>query len=579
MQYSRNRLEVSLRSVKLKLQDWPEILEIDLDEMKTIILTGINGGGKTLTMKLIMDYCDLINSHSSVKSDNFQKLLKQCGVEYFSLKFGYDWFDYNPILSPKDINRGSKIPWLWPRRGYVDNQASLQISWDLVSRTTSIKEDKISKNPKHFHVRSTIFCEHIITGYTAENYTIKNQNDEAKIELLRTLVETDDAGNVSGIVDFRNDIYEYEFEKVHSMAFDCKIHIQTSESDEIGLQEFEYRCVEEESMGEPEPLYRVLSSAVDIQTYGPSVSSSRCGVDFEWDNGDRYARSQDWLNPKIHPQFIFNTPTYLTIEDAYDYKESNLNNLQIMYDFNQDVDMLEMELLLYFLRHRYEGRLSWMEENSKGERADIIDEVCDCPEKCNYLEDDFQSGLTEKEYRSYEAVLTLFDYELNILDLNCLLVSEGLGTGNLEHWVTHIIEDECESLIHDENWKENNYVFTNMYDEDISDSISDQLSDYYPDFGIWWAIKEIIPYLPDIPSSGQKRIIGIFSKLCSLPNKSSVVFIDEPELSLHIDWQEEFVDILLKSFPKMKFILATHAPNLISNHFDLVLQVPPSESI
>jgi hypothetical protein len=504
-------------------------------------------------MKLIMDYCDLINSHSSVKSDDFQKLLKQCGVEYFSLKFGYDWFDYNPILSPKDINRGSKIPWLWPRRGYVDNQASLKISWHLVSRTTSIKEDKISKNPKHFHVRSTIFCEHIIR--------YREIDFDNLVEVLK------------------KGPYDYEFEKVHSMAFDCKIHIQTSEPDEIGLQEFEYRCVEEESMGEPEPLNRILSSAVDIQTYGPSVSSSRCGVDFEWDNGDRYARSQDWLNPKIHPQFIFNTPTYLTIEDAYDNKESNLNNLQIMYDFNQDLGMLEMELLLYFLRHRYEGRLSWMEENSKGERDDIIDEVCDCPEKCNYLEDDFQSGLTEEEYRSYEAVLTLFDYELNILNLNCLLISEGLGTGNLEHWVTHIIEEECESLTHDENWKENNYVFTDQDNNDISDSISDQLSDYDPNFGIWWAIKEIIPYLPDIPSSGQKRIIGIFSKLCSLPNKSSVVFIDEPELSLHIDWQEEFVDILLKSFPKMKFILATHAPNLISNHFDLVLQVPPSESI
>lgn len=553
MQYSGNRLEVSLRSVKLKLQDWPEILEIDLDEMKTIILTGINGGGKTLTMKLIMDYCDLINSHSSVKSDNFRELLKQCGVEYFSLKFGYDWFDYNPILSPKDINRGSKIPWLRPRRGYVDNQESLKISWHLVSRTTSIKEDKISKNPKHFHVRSTIFCEHIIR-YREIDY--------------------------DNLVEALKGPYSYEFEKVHSMAFDCKIHIQTSESDEIGLQEFEYRCVEEESMGEPEPLYRVLSSAVDIQTYGPSVSSSRCGVDFEDDNGDRYARSQDWLNPKIHPQFIFNTPTYLTVEDAYDNKESNLNNLQIMYDFNQDEELLERELLYSFLWHRYEGRLSWMEENSKGERADIIDEVCDCPEKCNYLEDDFQSGLTEDQYNSYEAVLTLFDYELNILDLNCLLVSEGLGTGNPKHWVTHIFEEEDvpKSLIRS-GWEENNYVFKDQHGLDISDSISDQLSDYDPDFGIWWAIKEIIPYLPDIPSSGQKRIIGIFSKLCSLPNKSSVVFIDEPELSLHIDWQEEFVDILLKSFPKMKFILATHAPNLISNHFNLVLQVPPSESI
>lgn len=552
MQYSGNKLEASLRSVKLKLQDWPEILELDLDEMKTIILTGINGGGKTLTMKLIMDYCDMINSHSSIKSDNFVKLLKQCGVEYFSLKFGYDWFSYDPILSPKDINRGSKIPWIWPRRGYVDNQESLKISWHIVSRTTSIKEDKISKNPKHFHVRSTIFCEHVI------------RYREIDLDSMKALKGP----------------YNYEFEKFHSMAFDCKIFIQTSESDEIRLQEFEYRCVEEESMGKPEPLYQILLSAVDIQTYGPSVSSSLCGVDFETDDGDRYARSKGWLNPKIHPQFIFNPPIYLTIEDAYENKESNINNLQKMYDFNQDGELLERELLYYFLKYRYEGRLSWMKENSIEERANIIDEVCDCPEKCNNLEDDFQSGLTEEEYRSYEAVLTLFDYELNILDLNCLLVRQGLGTGkkkDLWGWVEYIIQEECETL--NPFWEENNYVFTDQDGLDISDSISDQLSDYDPNFGIWWAIKEIIPYLPDIPSSGQKRIIGIFSKLCSLPNKSSVVFIDEPELSLHIDWQEEFVDILLKSFPKMKFILATHAPNLISNHFDLVLQVPPSELI
>jgi len=54
---SENRLEISLRSVKLKLDEWPEALEFNLDEKNIVIMTGINGGGKTLTMKLIMDYC------------------------------------------------------------------------------------------------------------------------------------------------------------------------------------------------------------------------------------------------------------------------------------------------------------------------------------------------------------------------------------------------------------------------------------------------------------------------------------------------------------------------------------------
>ena len=81
MFFSENRLEISLRSVKLKLDEWPEALEFNLDEKNIVIMTGINGGGKTLTMKLIMDYCELINSYSRIKSKKFQELLAACKVE------------------------------------------------------------------------------------------------------------------------------------------------------------------------------------------------------------------------------------------------------------------------------------------------------------------------------------------------------------------------------------------------------------------------------------------------------------------------------------------------------------------
>lgn len=53
----------------------------------------------------------------------------------------------------------------------------------------------------------------------------------------------------------------------------------------------------------------------------------------------------------------------------------------------------------------------------------------------------------------------------------------------------------------------------------------------------------------------------------SLPEQSKlsrVYVVDEPEVSLHITWQEQFVDALLKASPDTQFILATHSPSIIA---------------
>jgi predicted ATPase len=46
--------------------------------------------------------------------------------------------------------------------------------------------------------------------------------------------------------------------------------------------------------------------------------------------------------------------------------------------------------------------------------------------------------------------------------------------------------------------------------------------------------------------------------------QTSIFFIDEPELSLHISWQELFVDALLEASPKTQFVIATHAPAILA---------------
>ena len=66
-------------------------------------------------------------------------------------------------------------------------------------------------------------------------------------------------------------------------------------------------------------------------------------------------------------------------------------------------------------------------------------------------------------------------------------------------------------------------------------------------------------------SSGEKQLIILLAHIAFLQKNNAPIFIiDEPELSLHISWQELFVDALLKASPHTQYILATHAPAIIS---------------
>lgn len=69
-------------------------------------------------------------------------------------------------------------------------------------------------------------------------------------------------------------------------------------------------------------------------------------------------------------------------------------------------------------------------------------------------------------------------------------------------------------------------------------------------------------------SSGEKQIIALMGLLVFTPSseRQEVFIIDEPELSLHLTWQEIFVDAILKAQPNFQFILATHSPTIISRN-------------
>ena len=63
-------------------------------------------------------------------------------------------------------------------------------------------------------------------------------------------------------------------------------------------------------------------------------------------------------------------------------------------------------------------------------------------------------------------------------------------------------------------------------------------------------------------SSGEKQMLLILLRVFLLEAKSAVVFLDEPEISLHIGWQQLLLDTLTTLNPNAQFIVTTHSPSM-----------------
>ena len=66
-------------------------------------------------------------------------------------------------------------------------------------------------------------------------------------------------------------------------------------------------------------------------------------------------------------------------------------------------------------------------------------------------------------------------------------------------------------------------------------------------------------------SSGEKQMLVILLTVLIEDHKPYVLFMDEPEVSLHIDWQQRLIDLILELNPNVQIILTTHSPAVIMN--------------
>ena len=81
--------------------------------------------------------------------------------------------------------------------------------------------------------------------------------------------------------------------------------------------------------------------------------------------------------------------------------------------------------------------------------------------------------------------------------------------------------------------------------------------------------------LLDELSSGEQEILVLFYKLI-FESDVNLLLIDEPEISLHIAWQKELMNDfkeVINLNKGMQMIIATHSPQIISDNWDLQIDL------
>ena len=75
-------------------------------------------------------------------------------------------------------------------------------------------------------------------------------------------------------------------------------------------------------------------------------------------------------------------------------------------------------------------------------------------------------------------------------------------------------------------------------------------------------------------SSGEKQMLVILLTVLVEDRLPYVLFMDEPEVSLHIEWQQKLISLIRQLNPNVQIILTTHSPAVIMNgRMDAVTEV------
>ncbi len=150
---------------------------------------------------------------------------------------------------------------------------------------------------------------------------------------------------------------------------------------------------------------------------------------------------------------------------------------------------------------------------------------------------------TELDWQLYQLQRRYLDYQVNIGNRIIELLSSGDEEGTLKAAEVSYPKRRFQDLA-DELFAETGKKIVRSKNEIVFEQDGELL-------------------LPYRLSSGEKQMLVILLTVLVQDKKPCVLLMDEPEVSLHIEWQQRIINIIREMNPQAQIILTTHSPAVI----------------
>lgn len=165
-----------------------------------------------------------------------------------------------------------------------------------------------------------------------------------------------------------------------------------------------------------------------------------------------------------------------------------------------------------------------------------------------------QKVKTELDWQLYQLQRRYLDYQVNIGNRIIELLTNGNPEDQAKAAAISLPKTKFQDLI-DELFSETGKKIIRKSNEIQFEQDGDILSPYQL-------------------SSGEKQMLVILLTVLVQDNQAYALFMDEPEISLHVEWQQKLISLIRNLNPHVQIILTTHSPAMIMDGWmDAVTEV------
>ncbi|WP_336668968.1 ATP-binding protein [Enterobacter asburiae] len=222
------------------------------------------------------------------------------------------------------------------------------------------------------------------------------------------------------------------------------------------------------------------------------------------------------------------------------------------------------------------------EKLSEEEKKDLAERLIESAFKSSYFIDFYKKGVNEVLEKNNKQVFSNKYHTQEVKDSVVVrylsTVNISANAGNTIDFGNSIEKNLLDLAIYDELrllLKNEDYKAIDAFREQINIFLRESEKECELDQKEFVFITDNQVVLPlSKLSSGERQLIYILATAANTCGKKTLFLMDEPEVSLHLSWQEKIVDAIMNINPNMQIVAVTHSPGIIMNgHMDAYIEM------